>query len=161
MEIIKFPHPDLFTVCKEVTVFGPELKVLLDSMWDLMLKERGVGLAGNQVSILYRIVTMQGPNKERLYIINPKITKRSLAPANLKEGCLSSPGEFYVLAERSAWVEVEYQDETGKAHRRVFQGLYSVAVEHELGHLNGASHLQSKSIPKAKRIELAKKYGLK
>ena len=161
MEILKFPDPALFEVCKEVTVFGSELKILLDAMWETMVKANGVGLASNQCGLTFRMLTMIGPNDEKLYIVNPVIIGRSLVPANLREGCLSSPGIFLVLGERVSWVKVKYQDEIGKEQERVFHGIHSVCIQHECQHFLGESFMQSKSIPRAKRKELAKNWDLK
>lgn len=161
MQILRFPHPILFEECKQVSVFGPELKVLLDSMWTTMLAHRGIGLAANQVGLQFRMFTMIGIDDEKLYMVNPKITRRSVVPAMINEGCLSAPGEFITLTERASWVEVEFNNEVGVPLKRVFQGIHAVCVQHEIGHLDGESHLQSLTIPKQKRKELAKKWGLK
>lgn len=161
MNVLKFPDPALFEVCADISVFGPELKTLLDSMWETMTINNGMGLAANQVGLKFRMFTMLGPENEKLYIVNPKIVKKSVVPANLKEGCLSAPGEFLILGERVSWVQVKFQDETGKEHDRVFKGIHAVCVQHETDHLDGKSHLTSKSLHKAKRKELAKKWGIK
>lgn len=161
MKILKFPDPALFQTCTEVTVFGPELKVLLDSMWETMTVGHGMGLAANQVGLTFRMFTMLGLEDEKLYIVNPKITKKSVVSANLQEGCLSAPGELLTLDERASWVKITFQDETGKEHERVFKGIHSVCVQHETDHLDGKSHLQSKSLKSAKRKQLAKKWGIK
>lgn len=161
MEILKFPNPHLFLPCKEVTVFGSELKTLLDSMWDTMTKHSGLGLASNQVGLEYRMFTMVGPEKEKMYIVNPKIILKSKVPANFKEGCLSAPGEFILLRERTMWVQMIYQDETGAIHSGTFSGMHAVCVQHEIDHLDGKSHLQSKSIPRAKRRQIFRKWGVK
>lgn len=161
MEILKYPDPSLFKVCSEVTVFGPELLTLLEAMWAAMLKRGGLGLAANQVGLHFRAFVMAGVDSEKLFVINPKIIKQSEVPANLKEGCLSAPGEFLVLKERATWVQVDFQDEKGQLTRRVFHGLHSVCVQHEIDHLNGKSHLMSSSIPKKQRKELYKRWGIK
>lgn len=161
MQIYHFPFPILTKKCPEVLVFGPELKIILDNMWDTMKSARGVGLAANQVGILLRMFVMEGPEAERLYIVNPKILRKSQFAANLKEGCLSAPGEMLVLSERATWIELSFQDEKGIEQRRVFKDIWSVCVQHEIGHLNGESFLEAKSIGKAKRKALAKKWKLK
>lgn len=161
MKVVKFPHPALLTPCKAVTVFGPALAILLEGMYDTMLQERGLGLSANQVDLSFRMFTMAGPKEEKLYIVNPEIIKKSIAPANLREGCLSAPGEFLVVPERSSWVELKYQDETGKSHNRVFQGIHAVCVQHEVDHLDGKSHLQAKSLSKKVRQDVARRWGLK
>lgn len=161
MEILKFPHPNLFVKCKEVTVFGPELKILLESMWETMVNAKGVGLAANQVGLDYRIFTMLGPEEEKLFIVNPKIVNRSNDFANLREGCLSSPGEFLMLEERCGKIQLLYQDEAGAVKTGIFAGIHSVCVQHEIQHLNGESYLQSKSLSRQVKRQLARKWGLK
>lgn len=161
MKLVKFPHPDLFEKCKEVSVFGPELLTLLESMYCTMINSKGIGLAANQVSLKFKMFVMLGPEEEKLFIVNPKIIKRSVLPANIKEGCLSAPGEFLILEERASWIKVQHQDETGTSHEKVFKGIHAVCFQHELDHLNGLSHLQSKSLTKSKRKELAHKWGIK
>jgi peptide deformylase len=160
MEILKFPHPALFKPCKEVTVFGTELKVLLDSMYETMKHNNGIGLAANQVGLPWRMFVMELESRV-YYCINPKIIARGLETANQKEGCLSAPGEFIVVPDRNKWVKLEYQDEEGIKNWIVAYDISAVCIQHELEHLDGKSHLQSKSIPKQKRIELAKKWGFK
>lgn len=161
MDILRFPDPKLFKVCKPVTVFGPELNTLLEGMWDAMIKGGGLGLASNQVGLEYRMFVMLGLDNEKLFIVNPKIVKKSEAPANMKEGCLSAPGEFLVLPERSLWVQLDFQNEKGQMNRRVFNDLHAVCVQHEIDHLDGKSHLMSPSISRVRRKELYKKWGLK
>lgn len=160
MEILKFPDPRLFDPTWPVTVFGDELKVLLDSMWDVMVANYGVGLAANQVGLTFSMFTMEGAEGERLYIVNPRIKSKSSAPANLREGCLSAPGEFLTRPDRAVWVELEFQDELGVPQRRVFKGIAAVCVQHEIEHLNGEGFMQSKTILKQKRLQLAKKWNL-
>lgn len=161
MEIFKFPSLILFKKCEEVTVFGEELKIILDNMWDTMKSARGIGLAANQVGISSRMFTMEGVDGERLYLVNPKILRKSQFSANLKEGCLSAPGDQLALSERVSWVEVAFQDETGAERKRVFKDIWAVCVQHEIQHLEGESFLESKSIPKAIRKELAKKWKIR
>lgn len=161
MQILKFPSPELFKVCTEVTVFGPELKILLDAMWETMVAGKGMGLAANQVGLTFRMFTMLGPDGEKIYLVNPKISSKSVISANLQEGCLSAPGEILVIEDRASWVKVKFQDETGTEQERVFHNIYAVCVQHEIDHLNGLSYLQSKSLHRARRKELAAKWGLK
>lgn len=161
MEILQFPHPSLFKKCQDITVFGKELKILLDSMWETMLSSNGVGLAANQVDLLFNMFVMLGPNDEKLYIVNPKIVKKSTTPANLKEGCLSAPGEFLIVDDRAYWVLLEYQNELGESQQKVFEGIYSVCVQHETEHLDGKGFMESKGIPKNVRKRLSKKWGFK
>lgn len=161
MEILIGPHKELLTPTRQVRVFGPELLVLLNAMFDTMQKHKGLGLAANQVGLDLSMFVMLGQNDEKMFFINPRITAKSLVSANIKEGCLSFPGEFLILSERASWVEVIFQDENGSEKKAVFKGLRAVCVQHEIDHLLGKVHLQSKSIPREKRKQLAKKWKLK
>lgn len=160
MEILKFPDKRLFIKCEPVTVFGDELKTILEGMWETMIQHHGMGLAANQVGLNYHMFTMKGLEDEKIFLVNPKILSRSVALANLNEGCLSAPGEFLTRVDRVGWVEVEFQNELNETKRRVFKGIQSVCVQHEMEHLEGRGFMQSTSIPKNKRQELAKKWGL-
>jgi peptide deformylase len=160
VQILEYPHPSLFTVCQEVAVFDSKLKDLLDEMWTTMIKANGLGLAANQVNYLINAFVMNGQNGERYNIINPKLVRRSIAYADTKEGCLSAPGEFVVVRDRSLWALVTYQDENGHPRGQVFHDIYAVVIQHEMDHLMGKSHLQSLSIPKKHRQALARKWKL-
>lgn len=161
MTILRFPDPRLFSVCSPVTVYGPELKLLLDSMWSTMIAAGGIGLAANQVGLSFKMFTMEGIDEEKLYIVNPRVLSKSAVPANLTEGCLSAPGEFLIRSDRSSWIQIEYQNELGIYGTRTFKGILSVCVEHEMEHLQGKGFMESTYLPKAKRIELSKKWGIK
>lgn len=161
MEVLRFPNPILFTPCKEVTVFGPELLTLFEAMRDTMKAERGIGIAANQVGLSHRMIVMESKAGGTYFIANPVIVKKSIAPANVKEGCLSAPGEILLLPERVEWVVVEFFNEKGEKKRAVFSGVQSVCAQHEIDHLDGKSYLKSPSLPKGVRRELAKKWSLK
>lgn len=163
MDIVKFPDPVLFEACHKVVPeeFGDHLTGLLESMYELMKLNRGVGLSANQVGLSHRMFVMEGPNDQKLFLINPFITARSALNYRFKEGCLSAPGEFVFVEDRSSWVQVTYQDEKGNVECRVFRDIHSVCVQHEIDHLDGKSFLESKSIPRSIRKGLAKKWGFK
>ncbi len=130
-------------------------------MFQTMIENKGIGLAANQVGLNFRMFVMVGSDNKKLFFVNPKILERSIGPANIEEGCLSAPGEPLKLDERASWVKVRFKDETGKEYEKVFKGIHSVCVQHEIEHLNGKSYLQSRSVNRAKRKELAKKWGFK
>lgn len=158
--ILKFPNPLLFKKASDVYVFEDELRTLLDSMWETMEANNGLGLAANQIGLNLSMLVMKGPNG-RLNMVNPHIVTKSKLTANLKEGCLSAPGDFIIVPDRVEWVQVRYQDEKGEWGTIVLKGLYSVCFQHELEHLQGKSFMENKSISKHIRRTLAKKWGLK
>jgi len=161
MKILKFPDKALLTPCIEVTQFGPELKVILDSMFKTMIDANGMGLAANQVGLSIRAFVMLGFNGGCVYVINPEIVDRSSAISNILEGCLSAPGERISTNNRSSWVRVKFQDLEGAYLTFTFEGIQAVCAQHEIQHINGQAFFQAKTIPKAKRQEICKRWGLK
>jgi peptide deformylase len=159
MEVLKYPDARLLKPCKEVTVFGPELVVLLESMWETMIKERGMGMAANQVGLEYRMFTMSY-RAQKLFVVNPTIVESSKNPSDLAEGCLSAPGQMIKLY-RPNWVKLSFQNEKGEKLNATFTDIHAVCVQHEIEHLDGKSFLQNKAIPKSMRKFLAEKWGLK
>lgn len=158
MKIVSFPHKSLFTKTKPVTVFGPELKYLLESMYEVMVSHRGVGLAANQVELTFRMFVMQVEEKP-LFLVNPRIIWESRELAKIREGCLSAPAEFIVLG-RSALVKIAYQDETGAEKTKLFNDLLVVCVQHEIEHLDGKSFLEHKSLTKVQKNQLKARWGI-
>ena len=150
----------LITATYKITVFGEELKVLLDAMYDAMKANRGLGLAANQVGLLHRMFVMEGP-EGRIDLVNPVITWSSVVGANLKEGCLSAPGDFIIVPSRKEKIQIQYQNEKGEPQVKVLSGLYAVCAQHEIDHLDGQIFFTNKSIPKNKRQPLMKKWGTK
>lgn len=124
----------LTKVCKEVTKFDAKLGILLDDMYETMIKAGGVGLAAPQVGILKRAVVIDiGDGK--IELVNPQITATS-GTQNGSEGCLSVPG-VYGMVERPYAVTVEAQDRNGKRFKLRGEELLARALCHETEHLDG------------------------
>jgi peptide deformylase len=160
MEIIKFPNPILFTKCKDVTVFDEVLSLELKTMYDTMIKEYGIGLAANQVGLIKRMFVMNFENQP-LFLVNPKILWKSRENASIKEGCLSAPGEFIAILDRSSIVKIEFQDENGNKKTKLLNDVYAICAQHEIDHLDGKAFLESKTIPKKIRKKLAQKWNIR
>ena len=104
----------------------------------------GVGLAANQVGYLQRVVVIEIPEDEKVYVlINPEITRRQ-GERVVEEGCLSIPGYRGELS-RSLKVRVRALDRNGETIKIKAEGLLAQALEHETDHINGTlyiDHLQ-------------------
>jgi len=154
LPVVKYGDPVLRTKGKAVEKITPEIKRLVDDMFDTMHDAAGVGLAAQQVgqalqltvidvrAVKDRPSTMEVDGKSvdvtehmPLVLINPKITPFG-DPAKGPEGCLSFP-EVYADITRPESVEVEATDAEGKTVRFKAGGLLSRAVQHEVDHLNG------------------------
>ena len=115
-----------------------EIKSLVESMFDCMYREAGVGLAAPQVGILKRVFVVDvadGEGRIKRAFVNPVIVERSGAVVG-EEGCLSIPG-IRADVKRAARIVVEAADENGAAFRLAADGLLSRAIQHETDHLDG------------------------
>jgi len=113
-----------------------EIKPFAINMLETMRANDGLGLAAPQVGVLQRIIVVAF---EPYVLINPVyVEDESSSRAKQKhiEGCLSFPGLFLEV-ERYQQVLVVYKDVEGEAHEQYFSGKQSVAIQHEVDHLNG------------------------
>ena len=137
--VVKYPDPVLARPGETVKNFGPELRSLVDEMFESMYEAQGIGLAAPQISISKRItvidVSFKKNPEDRIAMINPEIVERQGKQVE-EEGCLSLP-EIREKVERAAWVKVRAQDVTGKWFEVEGRELLSRALQHEIDHLNG------------------------
>jgi peptide deformylase len=119
--------------------FDTDLGTLLDDLVETMYENAGVGLAAPQVGDTRRAtvvdVSEARDGTEVLELINPVVVSKS-GTVPSEEGCLSIPGVVETV-ERSAEVEVEYQDRDGDRHTVRGVDLLSRVLQHELDHLEG------------------------
>ena len=120
--------------CRKVDKITKRALILLDDMLETMYEADGVGLAAPQVGILKRIVVIDvgdGPIK----LINPEIIDAQGSSIDM-EGCLSLPGEQGAV-ERPEKVKVAAKNENGEDVEIIGEGLFAIALCHEIDHLNG------------------------
>lgn len=138
-EVVKYPDPVLARRGDAVTEFGPELKALVDEMFDSMYAAQGIGLAAPQISLSKRItvidVSFKKDPAQKLALINPEIADMRGKQVE-EEGCLSLP-EIREKVQRAAWVKVRAQDVTGKWFEVEGEELLARALQHEIDHLDG------------------------
>ncbi len=111
------------------------MRELKDAMTRTMYKERGVGLAAQQIGMAIRICVIDVDGKLHT-LINPQILSLSKNTYTDEEGCLSIPKKFFPI-ERHWKVTVQYMDEYGNERKMTASGLLARAIQHELDHLNG------------------------
>jgi peptide deformylase len=112
-----------------------EMKKLLLNMEKTMLEEDGLGLAAPQIGKNLNIFVVNDKGKT-LFIINPKITKRSWAKVVDQEGCLSIPNTFGDVL-RHKKINITYINEKGKKQKISASNLLARIMQHENDHLNG------------------------
>jgi len=101
-EIIILPDKQLRLVSKPVETVTPEIRKLVDDMFETMYAAPGIGLAAIQVAQPLRLITMdlakpdengEAERQPRVFI-NPEILSKSEETSIYEEGCLSIP-EYY------------------------------------------------------------------
>jgi peptide deformylase len=166
LKIVEYPDKKLKEKSVEVKCFDALLHKLLDAMYPLMLETNGIGLAAIQVAHAKRVLILNIPNedgeqsKENLIeMINPVLTKKE-GDAVYQEGCLSVPG-FYEDVNRFDTVCVNYQDRHGNTKILETDGLLSIAIQHEMDHLEGILFIDKLSYARRKKFEKEYKRMLK
>jgi peptide deformylase len=119
-------------IVSEVT---PELRRLVDDMFETMYAAKGIGLAAPQVGRPERLSVID-VDEQRLILFNPEIVDSDAKRIKGEEGCLSIP-EIYGDVERSARVVVRAMDLDGKPFEVEGRELLSRCLQHEIDHLHG------------------------
>ena len=158
LSIVEYPDKTLRQISQEVKEFESELHKLLDEMYPIMINTNGIGLAAIQVGHDKRVLILNIPDedgeqpKENLMeIINPCITEKS-GEIFYQEGCLSVP-QFYEDIKRFENVSLNYQDRDGNTKSLEASGLLSVAIQHEIDHLEGILFIDKLSYSRRKKFE--------
>lgn len=136
LDIHVFGSPVLRQETETVTQITPELRRLVDDMFDTMEAAKGVGLAAPQVGRLERLCVVDADDV-RLVVINPEIIHKEGGLVRGEEGCLSIP-EIYADVDRHARVTVRAQDIDGNWYEiENAANLLGRCLQHEIDHLHG------------------------
>lgn len=151
--VLIFPDSRLRNVAEEITVFDDELKQLATDMAETMYAENGIGLAGIQINVTQRIITVDiSENRtELITLINPEIIS-SEGEQICQEGCLSVP-EIYAEVTRAEKIAVRAQNIDGEEFSIKADGLLAVCIQHEIDHLDGKVFVDYLSNAKRQRIQ--------
>lgn len=141
MEFKLGPHDTLVQISEPWNFETDNGAVQLElDMIEFMEKNRGIGLAANQVGLAKRVFVIGSNHIEGFpkpfAVFNPKIVEESEETILDKEGCLSYPG-LWLNIKRPAVVKVEFQDSMGNFHEAALSGLIARCFQHELEHLDG------------------------
>ncbi|UCV06140.1 peptide deformylase [Dechloromonas denitrificans] len=144
--ILRMGDPILTQLAAPVLRFDtPELRQLLDDMFETMRAADGVGLAAPQIGVGLQVVIFGFETSERYpdaesvpqtVLINPVITPLGAEEELGWEGCLSVPG---LRGEVPRHGRIRYQgfDPFGQAIDRTVSGFHARVVQHECDHLIG------------------------
>jgi len=169
LPIVAYGHPVLRQVCTDITPDYPELKKLLDDMWETMYNAHGMGLAAPQVNSPIRLFVFdteqvynnsdeeerkqfEGETGRKAIFINAHITALNGTPWSCDEGCLSLPG-FREEVSRESTVTIKYCDENFVQKTETFKGLNARVILHEYDHIDGKLFIDRISLIRKKLLK--------
>ncbi|MDO4672855.1 MAG: peptide deformylase [Porphyromonadaceae bacterium] len=145
LPVYLYGHPVLREVAKDITPDYPELKELIELMWDSMYESEGIGLAAPQIGKSIRLLVIDADVMSDSFpeckgfkrtMINAHIVERGEDTCTEMEGCLSVPG-ISENVTRPKHIKIEYLDENFEPHTEELEGFAARVVQHEYDHLEG------------------------
>jgi len=145
LPIFLYGQPVLREEAKDIPRDYPELKKLVDNMYETMYNADGVGLAAPQVGLSLRLFVIDAdvvgddcPECKgfKRTMINPDIYWRSEEEVSIEEGCLSFPG-LHEKISRARSIKIKYYDADFVEHDEEIEGFAARVVQHEYEHLEG------------------------
>ena len=145
IQVFQYPHETLLQTSTPWTETDSiqgynDFEQFESDMIKLMLEERGMGLAANQIGITKRFFAIGHDSfdtfQKHAIIWNPQVINFSKDKVIDVEGCLSFKGIF-VKVERPKQIEVQYETTQGKTRFAKLDGMESKCFQHELDHLDG------------------------
>jgi peptide deformylase len=142
-EVIVLPDPRLKAAAPPTDPRDPRLAALFTDLMDTLRFHRaGVGLAAVQIGVPLRAVVVDvsasprsGENHGLLKLVNPVVAEASQWKKS-REGCMSVPG-LLGNVKRAQKIRLRATDEKGNPIEMECVGYESVAVQHEVDHLDG------------------------
>lgn len=126
----------------------PGTRRLLDSLWETLARDGGVGLAAPQINRAARVIVVLDPERPRgeqkIELVNPEIRETFGSMVPFEEGCLSFPG-LYTTVMRPKGVEVTFDSTEGPRTLRE-EGLAARIIQHEVDHLDGVLFIDHLSV---------------
>lgn len=152
LPIIAYGDPVLRKICADITPDYPNLKTLIDNMFQTMEASHGVGLAAPQIGLPIRLFVIDAEpfsddedlsEEERTLLknfrkvfINAKIVEETGEKWSFNEGCLSIPGVREDVS-RHETLTIEFLDEHFQPQRLTVGGLAARVIQHEYDHIQG------------------------
>ena len=149
-QITRYPAEVLTKAAKPVAKIDDNIRQLVKKMTDIMLQNKGIGLAAPQVGVPLRlfIISLDGSRENIKVYINPTVTP-SGELEEMEEGCLSVPG-VYTKIRRYKKCRVTATDLDGNEFTEEAHGLYARCLQHERDHIEGMTIADR--MPSAARI---------
>jgi peptide deformylase len=136
--ITHYPAAVLADGARPVELINDDTRRIVEKMTDLMLENKGIGLAGPQAGLPLRIfiISLDGSRDNVKVYINPTVTPTTAELHPTEEGCLSVPG-IYTKIRRYKKCTVAATDLEGRQFTEEAEGLLARALQHEYDHIEG------------------------
>jgi len=150
IKVYQYPHETLLQKStawtKQDMIEGYDDKEKFENdMIKLMLDEKGMGLAANQIGVTKRFFAIGHDSfdtfQKPVIIWNPQIIMQSKEKVIDVEGCLSFK-DIFVKVERPETIEVQYETTKGQTKYARLEGMESKCFQHEHDHLEGITFNQ-------------------
>ena len=160
LPVYVYGDPALRKVAGPIGPDYPNLKEVLEDLWETMYHADGVGMAAPQVGLPIRIFVIDasaGAEEEpalkdfKKTFINPVLLERGGEPWVMEEGCLSLP-EIREDVLRPEMVKIRYYDENFQEYEEEYHGFVARVVQHEYDHLEGILFIDFLSALKRKLL---------
>lgn len=146
LPIYIYGQPVLRKVAQDIPTDYPNLKELIQDMFETNTASDGVGLAAPQIGKSIRVVIIDlDPLSDELpeykdfrhaYINGHIIDTDKEQMESMEEGCLSLPG-IHETVKRSKRVHARWIDENLEEHDEWVDGYLARVMQHEFDHLEG------------------------
>ncbi len=157
--LVYYGNETLASVAERVDNIDDNIISIIDDMFDIMYKEKGIGLAAPQINLGKRIIVIDtGENRQnKIALINPEIKAFSDNVEPYEEGCLSLP-KLWMDVIRPTEVSVKGITPKGEEVELEASGFFARVIQHEVDHLDGILFIDriEKYIKDELRTELKK-----
>ena len=137
-KITHYPADVIKAKAAPIEEINDNTRQLVEKMTDIMIENRGMGLAGPQagVGLQIFIISIDATRENVRVYINPTVTPTSSSLISVEEGCLSVPS-INASIKRHCRCTVTATDLDGKTFTEEADELYARCLQHEYDHLQG------------------------
>lgn len=151
LPVVAYGDPVLKKEAEEIDENYPNLKELIENMYETMYQASGVGLAAPQIGLGIRLFIVDGSpfaedededpkakgmeNFKKVFI-NPIIEEENGEKWGFAEGCLSIP-TIREEVFRKEKVVISYYNENWELKEEEYDGYKARIIQHEYDHLDG------------------------
>lgn len=145
LPVYLYGHPVLRAETEPIDASYPDLKELIESMFEANYVSEGVGLAAPQIGRAIKLVVIDADPAgdvfpecagRKFVLINPEVEILDGDSVSRPEGCLSLPG-ISENVPRVEHIRLRWLDENFQEHEEEMSGYLARIVQHECDHLEG------------------------